>query len=33
LFDAPKALADAIRNSYRYLQGHPERVLSLTAKV
>lgn len=33
LFDGPKALADAIRNSYRYLQGHPERVLSLTAKV
>jgi transposase len=33
LFDAPKALADAIRNSYRYLQGHPQRVLSLTAKV
>ncbi len=33
LFDGPKTLADAIRNSYRYLQGHPERVLSLTAKV
>jgi transposase len=33
LFDYPKALADAIRNSYRYLQGHPERVLSLTGKV
>jgi len=33
LFDAPKALADAIRNSYRYLQGHPERVISLTGKV
>jgi transposase len=33
LFDTPKALANAIRNSYRYLQGHPERVISLTAKV
>jgi transposase len=33
LFDGPKALADAIRNSYRYLQGNPERVLSLTGKV
>jgi transposase len=33
LFDSPKALADAIRNSYRYLQGYPERVISLTGKV
>ena len=33
LFDNPKELADAIRNSYRYLQGHPKRVISLTAKV
>jgi transposase len=33
LFDTPKALANAIRNSYRYLQGHPERVISLTGKV
>jgi transposase len=33
LFDAPKAMAHAIRNSYRYLQGHPERVISLTGKV
>lgn len=33
LFDCPKALADAIRNSYRHLQGHPERVISLTGKV
>ena len=33
LFDCPKALADAIRNNYRYLQGHPERVISLTGKV
>jgi len=33
LFDGPKALSDAIRNSYRYLQGHPERVISLTGKV
>jgi len=33
LFDVPKALADAIRNSYRYLQGNPERVISLTGKV
>jgi transposase len=33
LFDEPKALANAIRNSYRYLQGHTERVISLTGKV
>jgi transposase len=33
LFDCPKALADAIRNNYRYLQGNPERVISLTGKV
>ena len=33
LFDGPKALSDAIRNSYRYLQGHPDRVISLTGKV
>lgn len=33
LFDDPKALANAIRNSYRYLQGHTERVISLTGKV
>ena len=33
LFDGPKALAGAIRNSYRYLQANPERVISLTGKV
>lgn len=33
LFDEPKALASAIRNNYRYLQGHPERVIFLTGKV
>jgi transposase len=33
LFEGTKELADAIRNSYRYLQGHPERVISLTGKV
>jgi len=26
-------LAEAIRNSYRYLQVHPERVITLTGKV
>jgi transposase len=33
LFDGPKSLSKAIRDGYRYLQGHPERVLSLTGKV
>jgi len=33
LFDGPKSLAEAIRNSYRYLQVHPERVITLTGKV
>jgi len=33
LFDGPKALSDAIRNSYRHLQGHPEMVISLTGKL
>jgi transposase len=33
LFDCPKSMGNAIRNSYRYLQGHPERVISLTGKV
>jgi transposase len=33
LFDNPKALANAIRDGYRYLQGQPERVLSLTGNM
>ena len=33
LFDGPKSLSKAIRDGYRYLQGHPERVLYLTGKV
>lgn len=33
LFDGPKSLAKAIRDSYRYLQGYPERVISLTGSV
>jgi len=30
LFDGPKALSKAIRDAYRYLQGYPELVISLT---
>jgi transposase len=33
MFDGPKALSEAIRNNYRYLQAHPERVISLTGNV
>ena len=33
LFEAPKSLANAIRDNYRYLQGNPERVISLTGNV
>jgi len=33
LFDGPKSLAESIRDGYRYLQGHPERVISLTGSV
>lgn len=33
LFEAPKFLANAIRDSYRYLQGNPERVISITGNV
>jgi len=32
LFDDPKSLAKIIRDGYRYLQAHPERVISLTGK-
>ena len=33
LFDDPKSLAKAIRDGYRYLQAHPERIISLTGSV
>jgi len=33
LFDGPKSLSKAIRDGYRYLQSHPERVISLTGSV
>jgi len=33
LFDGPRFLSKAIRDGYRYLQGHPERVISLTGSV
>jgi transposase len=33
LFDSPKALADAIRDGYRYLQRYPQRVLSLVGNM
>ena len=33
LFETPKFLANAIRDNYRYLQGNPERVISLTGNV
>lgn len=33
LFDGPKSLSKAIRDGYRYLRGHPERVISLTGSV
>ena len=33
MFDGPRDLSEAIRNNYRYLQAHPERVISLTGKV